>query len=68
MEIENVQKGQLIFHTVNNTQHICQPGQKQAKIQVRGEEEEEEEPIEKRSRPSAKGERKFPTQQQVELC
>lgn len=66
MEIENVQKGQLIFHTGNNTQHICQPGQKQAKIQVR--EEEEEGPTEKRSRPSAKGERKFPTQQQVELC
>lgn len=62
-----MQKGQLIFHTGNNTQHICQPGQKQAERQVRGEEEEEG-PIEKRSRPSAKGERKFPTQQQVELC
>lgn len=28
MEIENVPKGQLIFHTGNNTQHICQPGHK----------------------------------------
>lgn len=65
MEIENLQKGQLIFHTGNTTLNTYARQGKNKQKETGG---EEEGPGEKRSRPSAKGERKFPTQQQVELC